>query len=333
MRKRPGMKVTLLVVPLILIVLFIAWLRQPEADDRVSRTALVLSTLVEISAYGDDHDQLEAAVTAAFDEMRRLEKQLSVYLPDSEISRLNRATQDIELSAETIALLRRGQKIAAISSGAFDMGLGVLKDLWQIETDSPQIPTVAELEEALVGGGSDELSIEGTSVARLSSNVQIDLGGIAKGYAADCAIDVLKEAGVAAATVNAGGDIALFGTRAGQLWRIGIRHPRKVDDILGTLVVGAGAVVTSGDYERFFERDGVRYHHIFDPHNGRPARLSQSVTVVTASAADADALATAAFVLGPQAGLELLEERAGVEGLIVAADGSLYKTSGLPWQD
>jgi thiamine biosynthesis lipoprotein len=328
MRKR-----SLLVVPLILTVLLIAWLRQTEADDRVSRTALVLGTLVEISAYGDDQDQLDAAVTAAFKEMRRLEGQLSVYLPESEIGRLNGSTDALELSAETLELVRRGQQIAAISSGAFDMGLGALKGLWRIETDSPRIPADEELQQALVGLGPDDLLVSGTRVQRRSNNVQVDLGGIAKGYAADRALEVLKQDGIRAATVNAGGDIALFGTRAGQPWRIGIRHPRIMDEILGTLVVSTGAVVTSGDYERFFERDGVRYHHILDPRSGRPARLSRSVTVLAASAAEADALATAAFVLGPQAGLKLLEDRDGVEGLIVSANGSLHKTSGLPWLD
>ncbi|MBE0599471.1 MAG: FAD:protein FMN transferase, partial [Desulfuromonadales bacterium] len=143
------------------------------------------------------------------------------------------------------------------------------------------------------------------------------------------AVEILRQAGAGGASVNAGGDIRLLGDRRGAPWRIGIQHPRLPQMVLGVLSLADTAVVTSGDYERFFERDGIRYHHLFDPRSGEPARLAQSVTVVAASAALADGLATAAFVLGPAAGIELLERQPGVEGMVVDATGRPHLTSGL----
>ncbi len=328
MGKRP-----LLVIALIVLILIVAWLRHPAQEDSVSRTALILGTLVEITAYGDDQDFLDSAVTGAFAEMQRLEKQLSTHLPDSEISRLNTSSGPLELTGETRALISRGEEIARLSDGAFEMGLGGVKALWQIESEQPRIPTDAELHLALSGLGPGDIVIQGSLVSRRSPEVLADLGGIAKGYAADRALEVLKDAGVASATINAGGDIALLGTHSGKPWRIGIQHPRHQDQILVTLEVTDQAVVTSGDYERFFEREGVRYHHIFDPSTGHPARLCQSVTIVANDAETADALATAVFVMGPELGLALLEGLPDVEGLIVTADGQLLKSSGLPWRD
>ncbi len=328
MGKRP-----LLVIALIVLILFVAWLRHPGQEKAVSRTALILGTLVEITAYGEDQDLLDAAVTGAFAEMQRLEKQLSSYLPDSEISRLNLSPDPIELSGETRALISRGEEIARLSDGAFEMGLGGVKALWQIESEQPHIPTDAELQPAVSGLGPGDIVIQGSLIGRRSPEVLVDLGGIAKGYAADRALEVLKEAGVTSATINAGGDIAMLGSHNGKPWRIGIQHPRHQDQILLTLEVTDQAVVTSGDYERFFERDGVRYHHIFDPASGRPARLCQSVTILAGDAESADALATAVFVMGPETGLALIEGLPDVEGLIVTADGQLLKSAGLPWRD
>ncbi len=320
-------------LPICLIVLVLAgliYLRQPQTDGQVSRTALIMGTVVDIRAYGEDNKQLEQAVTKAFEEMSRVEQLFSSHIAESEISRLSAATESLSLSPEVIRLLQMGQQIGADTSGAFNMSLGALKDLWQIEGEEPHIPSEQELSAVLKKTGSGALTIVDDKVIKSKADLKIDLGGIAKGYAVDRAVSVLRQAGVTSATVNAGGDIALLGDKQGRPWRIGIQHPRQTNDLLVTLQLKDQAVVTSGDYERFFERDGIRYHHIFDPVSGKPARQCQSVTVVAADAASADALATAAFVLGPDAGLKLLEGLSNVEGLLVSADGKLMKTSGLP---
>lgn len=320
-------------LPICLIVIILGgliYLRQPRTDGQVSRTALIMGTVVDVRAYGEEDTQLEKAVAAAFDEMSRVEQLFSSHIAESEISRLSAATESLSLSPEVIDLLQMGQKISSDTSGAFNLCLGALKDLWQIEGEKPHIPSDQELSAVLKKTGTGALTIVGDKVIKSRADIKIDLGGIAKGYAVDRAVSVLRQAGVTSATVNAGGDIALLGDKQGRPWRIGIQHPRQTNDLLVTLQLKDQAVVTSGDYERYFERDGIRYHHIFDPATGQPARQCQSVTVVAATAASADALATAAFVMGPDAGLIFLENLADVEGLLVSSDGKLLKTSGLP---
>lgn len=318
-----------LVFLLLLLVAGLVWLRMPSGEQQQVRTTLIMGTLVEIKATGKAQ-QLDQVITAAIAEMGRIERLFSTHISTSDISQLSSAAQPFQVSVETLALLQRGQQIARQSDGAFDMSLGALKQLWGVENTAPQVPNAEQLQQALHGVGPDALQFDGDWVRKAIPHLQVDLGGIAKGYAVDRALEVLRQAGVASAAVNAGGDIGLLGEReVGQPWRIGIQHPRKSGELLTTLTLVDRAVVTSGDYERFFEQAGVRYHHIFDPRSGYPARGCQSVTVVAADVATADALATAAFVLGPKQGLQLLEGLTGVEGLLVAADGRLHRTSGL----
>ena len=316
-----------LVILLLLLVAGLVWLRQPSNDQQV-RTALIMGTLVEIKASGES-ELLDPAIDAAFAEMTRIEDLFSTHRQGSEISQLSAATGSVKVSVETAELLKQGQQIARQSDGAFDLTLGGLKQLWGMETDSPQVPTTELLQQALQGTGPEALQFDGQQVSKAKPGLQVDLGGIAKGYAVDRAVAILRQAGILSAAVNAGGDIGLLGARGdANPWRIGIQHPRNSGKLLTTLILSDRAVVTSGDYERFFERDGIRYHHIFDPRTGYPAGDCQSVTVVALDVATADALTTAAFVLGPQLGLKLLEEVPQVEGLLVAIDGTLYRTSG-----
>lgn len=314
---------------LLLLVALLVWQRQPAEDSPLSRTSLVMGTLVEIKAYGDDRVLLEEGISAAFAEMVRLEQLFSTHIPESEVSRLSAADAPLIVSEETASLLGLGQKIAQRSDGAFDMGLGKLKALWGIESEQPQVPEEQAIALALQGIGPESLQINEQQVRKQTPGLQIDLGGIAKGYAVDRAVEKLRQSGIFSAAVNAGGDLRLLGDRQGQSWRIGIQHPRQSGEIIATLALQNRAVVTSGDYERYFEQDGIRYHHLFDPQTGRPARSCQSVTVVAADAASADALATAAFVLGPEKGLALLEQMPDVEGFLIAADGQRLVTGGL----
>jgi len=320
--------------PIIIVVLLIALaffsLQRLAGDgtETVRRSRLLMGTVVEIEASGKDAERLDRTVTEAFNEMERIEGLMSPRRPDSDVARLSLSPAGTEVSPETAEVIDLGLDVSAASDGAFDMTLGRLKDLWGIETESPRVPSPTEIREALAGCGRQALRLEGTRVIKTDPKVAVDLGGIAKGYAIDRAIAVLRQGGVEIASVNAGGDIRLLGDK-GRPWRIGIRHPRDPDGLTATLILGETAVVTSGDYERFFEADGVRYHHLFDPRTGTPASLSRSATVVAKTAVQADALSTAAFVLGPEAGLKLLEDTPEVEGLIVGADGAAVLTTGL----
>ncbi len=295
----------------------------------VRRSRIIMGTVVEITAFGPAQAPLEAAVDKAFAEMTRIDNLMSPHRPGSDVARLSAAAVSLEISPDTAAVIAAGLQVATASGGAFDMGLGRLKDLWDIEGEHPHIPTAAEIKDALAGSGPGDLRLDGRVVSKRDPRLTVDLGGIAKGYAVDRAIAVLRAAGVSHASVNAGGDIRLLGDRGDRFWKIGIQHPRKKDAILATLELADTAVVTSGDYERYFERDGVRYHHLFDPKTGQPARSCQSVTIVAPQAILADALATAVFVLGPEPGLELLRHFPGSEALIVAADGSTVTSPGL----
>jgi thiamine biosynthesis lipoprotein len=296
---------------------------------QVHQTRILMGTVVEITALGENPDHLQAAVTTAFKEMERIDRLMGPKGPHSDAVRVSEAEQSAEVSPETAKVAATGLQVARTSDGAFDMGLGRLKTLWGIESPHPRVPSPAAIRQALTGTGLGDLRVEGNRIFKRNAAIGLDLGGIAKGYAIDRAVAVLRRARVKYASVDAGGDIRLIGDHRGRPWRIGIQHPRHSDRLLATLSLQNTAVVTSGDYERFFIKNGVRYHHLFDPKTGYPARLSQSATVLAPNATLADALSTAAFVLGPKAGLALLERYPRVEGLIVGADGKSVWTPGL----
>lgn len=300
-----------------------------EHQQQLSRSRILMGTVVEISAHGADPGRLEAAVSAAFEEIARIEKLMHPSGDGSDVARLSAAQQGAEVAPETAEVIALGLQVAQASGGAFDMGLGQLKKLWGIESEAPRVPAPEEIRLALAGTGPASLQLDSRRVKKAAATLAVDLGAIAKGYAIDRAVGILRHAGIESASVNAGGDIRLIGSRDGRPWRIGIQHPRKTERQLAILELADVAVVTSGDYERFFEEDGVRYHHIFDPRSGYPAGLCQSVTVVAPSAALADALSTAVFVLGPEAGLALLRHFPQADALIVAADGTTRATPGL----
>ena len=309
---------TAILLFLVCLVLAIFVLQSEETSVPLSRTQLLMGTVVEIRVADPDAGRYEDAVADAYAAMTAIEELMSPHLPGSEISRISTATEPFRLSPQTIEVLQLSNQISERSDGAFDATLGTLIRLWGFAEGEPHLPTDREITRAL--SASRELKIKEGWIDTGAERPEVDVGGVAKGYAIDRAVAVLSAAGVKHASVNAGGDMRLIGDRRGSPWRIGIQHPRQSDNILAKINVAGKAVVTSGDYERTFEVDGVRYHHILDPRTGYPARRCQAVTVVADRAAVADALATAAFVLGPEKGLDLLTTMESVEGLIVAAD-------------
>lgn len=297
--------------------------RGGEDSGEFRRARVLMGTVVEITLLdGGAGSDAEAAMEAAFSAMAEVEERMSAHRDDSEVAQLNAADKPLEVSAATAEVLELGLHVAAASAGAFDLTLGRLKALWGFDGDAPRVPSDPEIAAALQGIGPASLRLEGRRVTKGDAALRVDLGAVAKGYAVDRAVAALQAAGIRHASVNAGGDLRLLGDHDGRPWRIGIQHPRDPQGVLVTLELADAAVVTSGDYERFFEVEGVRYHHILDPRVGRPADACQSVTVVAASAAEADALATAAFVLGPEAGRRLVESRGGL-ALFVDADGEV----------
>lgn len=318
-----------IVFALAFLVLSLLLMQRQDPGGPLIRTRMLMGTVVEIKVDEPDAERYETAVTAAFNAMERIEDLMSLHVPESDVSRLAAAGGPVRVAPETLEVLQVALEVAAASGGAFDPTLGRLVRLWGFADGHPRLPEPAEIEAAIGGPGLAGLEVDGRLVSQKSAKDLLDLGGIAKGYAIDRAIEVLAAAGVRHAAVNAGGDMRLLGERSGRPWKIGIQHPRQAGEVLGILELGNQAVVTSGDYERAFEQNGVHYHHILDPRTGYPADLCQAVTVVADRTVFADALATAVFVLGPERGMALLNSTPGAEGLIVAADGKISVTPGL----
>ncbi len=289
-----------------------------------------MGTVVEITVAHSTEEQARAAIREAMREFQRIDDLMSSYKPESVVSRVNqaRASVKVPVGKEIYGILQDAVAMSSASGGAFDVTIWPVSQLWGFEQGG-RIPMANILQDKLdlVGYQRIEFDRKTSSVGFSVDGMGIDLGAIAKGWAVDRAMDKLVANGIRNAIIDAGGDLRIIGARPGKKsWRIGVQHPRKPGALLVTFDLKDTAIVTSGDYERFFIADGVRYHHILDPATGQPARGCQSVTVLAPTAAEADACATAAFVLGPSKGLAFLRSRPGVQGVIVGADGELHWT-------
>ena len=292
-----------------------------------------MGTRVQILVWSSKADLAAVGADRAFAEIARIENLMSEWKTDSEISKVNReaAARAIKVGPDLYRVLARGVAIAKASGGAFDISWAALRGVWDFQSRSPKLPSKASLSKAvaLVDYRRIHLNRQ-TSTVRLGQvGMSLGLGGIAKGYGVDRAAATLETAGFHDFVVSAGGDMLTRGSKGGKPWIVGVQHPRaKAGTLLARVAAQNEAVVTSGDYERFVTIDGKRYHHILNLRTGMPSRGSMSVTVLSPNATDADALCTAAFVMGPQKGLAFLEAQVGVEGLIVDAEGRTLMTSG-----
>lgn len=320
-------------LPLLFLVLLAACERNHATI--VHRSAPYMGTTVEITVVAGSTDEGERAISEGFSEVARMELMFSSYRQDSDLARVNAAAGHgpVPVPRPFVELLEKAKKVAEVSDGAFNPLVGPAVKLWGIP-EAPQVPSREELERLLpltALGGLSVSAADGT-VALSRPGMALGLGGIAKGYTAERVAARLRERGIGAGIVAVAGDIRTFGTRPdGQPWRIGVRRPRAGAEPAAVLEMGDGAVSTSGDYERYFELGGVRYHHILDPRTLWPARSGTAgVTVLAPDAATADGLATALFVMGPQAGLQLVQRLPGVEALYIAEDGTQSASAGWP---
>jgi thiamine biosynthesis lipoprotein len=262
-----------------------------------------MGTFVEVAS----PDRRAAGI--AFAEIRRIERLLSKYDPESEVSRLNRAGR-LQVSRETFYLIQKAKDFSQASGGAFDITVGPLVDLWGFSSRNYRLPSAQEIASALKCVGAEKIILRPADnvVEFTVSGVKIDLGGIGKGYALDCAAQKLKAAGVASCLINAGGQVLAVGDNAGAPWRVAIRSPRG-QGVRAFLALRNGSVSTSGDYQHYFVSHGRRYSHIIDPRSGYPAQSGvTAVTIIAADGMTADALSTAVFVLGKEKGAALAAE-------------------------
>ena len=303
---------------------------QSGTNKLYKESKIVMGTVVEITVAGGSEEQARSAIREAMGEFQRIDDLMSSYKPGSVVSRVNQigSAANVPVGEEVFRLLRDAVAISDASGGAFDPTLWPVSQLWGFDQGG-MIPIPELLANKLLLVGYMKLIFDDSSysVGFVVNGMGLDLGAIAKGWAIDRAMEKLMARGIHNAIIDAGGDLRVIGTRpAKDFWRIGVQHPRDPGALLLSFDLKDTAIVTSGDYERFFMVDGVRYHHILEPATGQPARGCQSVTVLAPTATEADACATAAFVLGPSEGLAFLRARPGVRGVIVGADGQLHWT-------
>jgi FAD:protein FMN transferase len=283
------------------------------------RSQFLMGTLVEISVIEKDEKLAITAIQQAFREIRRLENLMSIHISGSEVSKINQAAgkDRVPISKELMAVIQRSLFWSNKTAGAFDITIGPAQELWDF--DAPSLPSKNSIADAIKKIDYRKIQLEEQTVYLPEKGMQLNLGAIAKGYAVDKAIDILKKNKIHNALINAGGDLKSIGKRSDQVnWRIGLQHPRNSESLLASFSISGSAVATSGDYQKYFEQNGKRYHHIIDPNTGYPATTgSMSATVIAKNVMDADALSTAIFVLGSEKGIVLLDSLNDVEGLIV----------------
>ena len=291
----------------------------------------IMGTSVRVELWHEDGVEGKAAIAAVMEDMRRIDRSMSPFIPSSELSRVNQraASRPVAISQELFDLITRSLEVSKLTEGAFDITFSSVGYLYDYRRHIK--PTEAEIRRVLPAVNYRHLHLDRRhSTIRFGRpGMRIDLGGIAKGYAVDSGIDLLKKRGITHALVTAGGDSRILGDRRGRPWMIGIRDPRRRDDMVAVLPLNDTAVSTSGDYERYFEADGVRYHHIINPKTGHSASEVRSATIIASDATTTDGLSTGVFVLGLEKGMALVESLSNVDAVIVDKQGQMHFSKGL----
>lgn len=337
MKRRWAVLITLILALAVVIALL---RRVPSAEPQlpfISFTEEIMATPISVLLPAEHGPEGAEGAEIVFDIFREVDARMSEWKESSPLSAVNLAAgiEPAEVPDDLLALIQRGIEIGDMTGGAFDITWAALWGLWDFDADPPRVPGDEEIESRLrlVDYRRIEIDDDAGTVYLPEESMMIGLGGIAKGYALDRAAAALREAGIGSFLISAGGQMMAGGLRGDRPWRIGVRDPRKgPTDYFAYLVVTDTSVSTSGDYERSFILDGVRYHHILDPRTGRPASPPdplRSATVVCADATLADALSTALVILGRKKALTLVESLDGVEAVLVDDKAQVHLTSGL----
>lgn len=310
-----------------------------------SKTDFCLDTSCEITLYDDmDAAEAETILNDAFGEIRRYEQLLSKTMEGSDIDSINHAGGEwTAVSGEAAEVIQMANTVSHQSGGAFDITIGVITDLWDFKSETPQVPEDEAIREALPTVDYRKIAIDGERIRLTDENARIDLGGVAKGYIADRTADFMKQQGVDSAVINLGGNVVAIGQKEeGMPWKIGIERPfTDRTEIIGTIQVTDATVVTSGIYERNFKQDGMLYHHILDPATGYPAKTDLEAVTITAAKGNSgfcDAVSTACLVLGKEKALafiaslqEQYPEKA-LEAALIDDKGEIQQTEGMSIQ-
>lgn len=291
----------------------------------------IMGTRIAVELWAEDRASADAAIEAVLKEMRRIDAEMSTFKPSSEISQVNRnaAHAPVQIGPELFELLETSLEYSRETEGAFDITYASVGYLYDFRRH--QRPDQASIDNALPAVDYRHVILDARrhTVRFAHPGVRIDLGGIGKGHAVDRAIAVLRQRGITRAMVSAGGDSRIIGDRFGTPWVVGIRHPDRKEEIIARIPLEDAAFSTSGDYERYFDEDGVRYHHIIDPNTGKSASKVRSATIIGPTATRTDGLSKTAFVLGPERALEIYNRLEDVDAILVTPDGRVLYTNGL----
>lgn len=288
----------------------------------------------EITAVSDDEELARKSIDTAIDEITRIEKLISSWDPNSETSDINRnaGIQPVQVSQELFDLIGRSKKVSRLTHGIFDISYASMDKIWKFDGSMQSVPPHADVVASVAKIGYDNIILDSQkrTVFLKENGMRIGFGAIGKGYAANMARDVMKKMGISSGLVNAGGDLITWGRMENDGdWRIGIANPKDKDNIFSWLIVSEMAVVTSGNYEKYFMADGKKYSHIINPRTGYPATGTKSVTIICPNAELADALATSVFILGKKDGIDLIDQLKGIECLIVTDEDELITSKNL----
>lgn len=299
------------------------------------REEAIMGTRVEVQLWAEDESTARRAIDAVMAEMRRTDELMSTYKPDSQLSQVNAHAYErpVKVDADIIDVVETALQYSRLSDGAFDITYASVGYLYDYRAH--RHPSDAQIAAALPAVDYRQLLVDrdARTIRFLKPGMRIDLGGIAKGWAVDRGVEILQEFGIEHAMVNAGGDTRLLGDRRGKPWIVGIRDPRNEGAVVTRIPMQDEAMSTSGDYERFFEEGGVRYHHILSPGTGKSPGLVRSVTVIGPTATRTDGLTKPVFILGPERGMDFIRRMGDVEAVIVDAEGRIHYSPGLEPRD
>jgi thiamine biosynthesis lipoprotein len=314
-----------------LIALFCLSYLQPLHAAWVSGEEAIMGTRVSVQLWHQEKDQGEMALEAVMEEFHRLDRKLSPYIETSELALVNRmaASEPVVISDEFYRLIVTSLEYSELTGGAFDITFASIGHRYDYRKGIKPTDSLIDRTLPLIDYRNIRLNADKSTIAFEKPGMRINLGGIAKGYAVDCGIELLERRGIEHALISAGGDSRVLGDHRGRPWHIGIQAPRDKERMAAMLPLADTAISTSGDYERFFERDGVRYHHIISPKTGRSADTLQSVTILGPNATRTDALSTSIFVLGAEKGIALINRLKDVDAVIIDKDGKMITSDGL----
>jgi FAD:protein FMN transferase len=323
--------VTGILVLMLVMLLFVSYRSVSIKYSGVSESRFLMGTTFEIKVNGKNTNEY---VRSALDKVREIAKLINYYDDSSELSAVNimAGISSVSVSKDTFEVIDRALRFSRRTGGAFDLTVGPLTDIWRYGARTRTVPSGNELIYAqhLVNYGNLLVDQSNETVKLLYPGMKIDLGGVGKGYAISKARAILVDKGVKSAIISAGSSIAVIGDNKGNPWRIGIKHPRHPDELIGNVLLEGGqALSTSGDYEQYFEVNGKRYHHILNPATGMPADECQSVTIICNDATDADMLSTAVFVMGAKRGMAFVSAFPNTYAVIMDKDGNVTTTPGL----